>query len=446
MHDWYDAEQRVERAQEFFAQQRWVEALEELRAAIAINPHNAAYHFNAGLTLDQIGRVDEAVDEYRQAMSIEPEDIDAIFRLGRGLGRLGRFRESIEMLERIEQLDAAWEPCYCGRIMPYVALGNHEKAEEMFYIARQYKDECPNCYFAIAQSLYERGLYDKALYCWFKTLDLDETYPEVHLNIARCFWQKGELERARGHYQKEWRQSPRCIDALVELGRLLLQMHRIEEAGEKFRRAIELAPEAPQAYIEFARWLLATDQLDAARNLLDRVRLSALDYPGVQMRLGEIAARQGKLAEARRFLRNELRLQPRQPQLLLDLANIMLDCGQRRLAVICLRRLTSFYPGRADGWQNLAVAQFMRRRWNEGIAASAKALECDPRRASAMYNLAIAFERCGEYEKAVAWVRSAAQIDAHDPALHRLGLRMRALIFLRGLGRGIAEFFRRRGR
>ena len=54
MNDWQEAEQRVEKAQELFAQQRWVEALSELRAAISINPYNSGWHFNAGLTLDDI--------------------------------------------------------------------------------------------------------------------------------------------------------------------------------------------------------------------------------------------------------------------------------------------------------------------------------------------------------------------------------------------------------
>jgi tetratricopeptide (TPR) repeat protein len=56
MNDWDDAERRVERAQELFEQRRWSEALEELRAATDINPYNAGWHFNIGLTLDEMGR------------------------------------------------------------------------------------------------------------------------------------------------------------------------------------------------------------------------------------------------------------------------------------------------------------------------------------------------------------------------------------------------------
>src|SRR3712207_9442381 len=80
MSDWDDAERRVEKAQELFEQHRWPEALEELRAAISINPYNGGWFFNIGLTLDEMGRFDEAIEAYRAALEIEPHDLQALDR------------------------------------------------------------------------------------------------------------------------------------------------------------------------------------------------------------------------------------------------------------------------------------------------------------------------------------------------------------------------------
>ena len=52
MNAWVDAECRAERAYELYELGRWTEAAVELRAALAINPYNAAWHFNLGLTLE----------------------------------------------------------------------------------------------------------------------------------------------------------------------------------------------------------------------------------------------------------------------------------------------------------------------------------------------------------------------------------------------------------
>jgi tetratricopeptide (TPR) repeat protein len=105
MNEWQDAEQRVEKAQELFSQQKWLEALEELRAAVAINPYNSAWHFNMGLTLDEMGRFEEAVEAYEQAVRIAPEDIEGLHHLGRDLARVGKLLESLKTLEQIERLD-----------------------------------------------------------------------------------------------------------------------------------------------------------------------------------------------------------------------------------------------------------------------------------------------------------------------------------------------------
>src|SRR4051812_1902377 len=87
MNDWQDAEQRVERAQEHFQRRQWEAALRELRAAIAINPHNAPWLFNLGMVLDEMGRFDEAADAYRKVLNIEPRDTRALNHLGVALHR-----------------------------------------------------------------------------------------------------------------------------------------------------------------------------------------------------------------------------------------------------------------------------------------------------------------------------------------------------------------------
>src|SRR5829696_3029982 len=93
--DWNDAERRVERAQELFEQHKWHEALEELRAAIAINPYNAGWFFNLGLTLDEMNRADEAIEAYEHALLIDPNDLAAMNHLGVDQHRVGRFEEAL---------------------------------------------------------------------------------------------------------------------------------------------------------------------------------------------------------------------------------------------------------------------------------------------------------------------------------------------------------------
>lgn len=430
MNDWDDAERRVERAQELFEQRRWIEALEELRAAIDINPYNGSWFFNIGLTLDEMERYDEAIEAYRKSLEIDAHDLQSMSHLGIDLHRVGNFDEALRTFERVEQIDPSFEPSYCHRILTFTELGDHEKAEEMFYLARLYKEHCPHCYYNMGCSLYDRGLYDKAIYCWRKTLDLEESHPDVQVRIAEALWGKGELEQARQHYLIGLRRDPGNTETLLDLGDLLMEMARVEEAGEKFRRAIELAPEDPAGYFCHGQWLmrLGTPERDE-QALLAFTKVLQLDptYPGAHLRLGELHHRRREPVPARKHLRAELVLRPQDPHVLLELSNLLIDTRQTRAAVACLKRLVAIDPEQVDAWQNLAVAQFMVGRYDDGIASCQEALRRDPDNVMAMYNLGLAYEHLRRYDEALRWVRLGLEKAPKDLSLQKLELRVRVL-------------------
>lgn len=54
-----------------------------------------------------------------------------------------------------------------------------------------------------------------------------------------------------------------------------------------------------------------------------------------------------------------------------------------------------------------------------------------------MYNLAVAYERQGDYTRAMYWVRKAQEVEPADVALERLDLRLRVLRMWRKLVRAV---------
>src|SRR3954470_16624208 len=96
MNDWNDAERRLEPAAELSEQRKLAEAVEELRAAIAINPYNSGWFYNLGVTLDELDRSEEAIDAYKHALSIDPNDLQTMNRLGMDQHRIGRLKQAIQ--------------------------------------------------------------------------------------------------------------------------------------------------------------------------------------------------------------------------------------------------------------------------------------------------------------------------------------------------------------
>jgi len=427
MNDWQDAELRFERALELVRQRKWPLALEEMKAATSINPFNASWFYNLGVILDEMTRHEEALEAFGRALQIEPDNLVVRERLGVDLYRTGRLKQAIHAFERLAQIEPSHEPSYCHRILIYSTMGRHEQAEEMFYTARLYKDECPRCYDHMGRSLLARGRFDRAIFCFQRCLDLDPSFPSGARRLAAAFWGKGDLEQARRQYLAELRHDPGSGPTLLDLGNVLMEMGRVDEAGEKFRRCIELLPDDAAGYFHHGRWLVrAQRRAEAQLAFRHAIKLDPT-FRGAHLELARIALSCGQRYEARQQLRAEHLMHPEEPRMLLALANLWMDCGHDRTAIACLKRLLLIRPADQDGWLNLAVAQFRRGLYPEGKRSCTKALQIDPRCRLAMHNLALAEDHMGHYSLALEWTRQAMELEPRDAALKRLETRLRLL-------------------
>jgi tetratricopeptide (TPR) repeat protein len=431
MNEWYDAEQRVERAEELFEQRKRSESREELRAAVSINPYNSAWLYNMGLTLDEMERYDEAIQAYTQALAVDADEVETLCRLGEDQFRTSRFEPALRTFERVEQLEPGRESCYCERIGIYCEMGEHEKAEEMFYLARLYKEHCPRCYYNIGCSLAARSMYDKAIHCWQQSLSLEESNPQAHVRIAEALWSKDLLEEARRHYLAAMRQDPGNVEIILDLGDLLSELGRSREADEKYRRAIELVPEDPAGHFCHGKWLAEYGGPRAVRAAAACFRRALqLDptWPESHLQMAHLYARRRDKTRALRELRAEWRLNPDEPGTLLDLGMLLMDLEQWPLAGEVFKRLVEIDPENQAGQLNRAIVCFELEQHDLGVAACRIALRRHPRNLTAIYNLAVEYERRGQYHHALFWVRRGLQSDSVEPDLLRLRFRVLAMM------------------
>jgi tetratricopeptide (TPR) repeat protein len=444
MNQWQDAEHHFEQAMELVRQRKWPSALAEMRRATRVNPFNATWQTHLGLILDEMGRYEEAIKAFRRAIRIEPDNLETRQRLGVDLHRTGRMRQSLRVLEAITEADPSHEATYCQRILVHSDLGEHEKAEEMFYTARLYKEQCPRCYDHMGRSLAARGLHKRAIYCFQKCLDLDSNWPEAWRRLAESLHKSGDREQARRHYLADLRQNPGRVQSLLDLGELLMEMGRFDDAGEKFRRCIELAPENAEGYLRWGRWLARCRKFAEAGAALEQSLRRNPALRGAHLELARLALMRGDQSETRRQLKLEHLVCGDESHILLGLANLWMDCDENRTAAACLKRLTDLHPDHRDGWLNLAVAQFRRKQYQNGIRSCTRALEIDPNHRLAMYNLAVAYERMGRYDLALEWARKSLKLQSRDAAMQRLELRLRVLGWVKSIGIFNWAFARRR--
>jgi tetratricopeptide (TPR) repeat protein len=434
---WIDADDRARRAQQLMGEARFAEALEQLEAALEINPLQPDWLVRSGQALEELGRHDDALTAYVRALTIDPQHCGAMTHVGISQMSAGQFKEAIKTFEHVEAADPAFEASYCNRVRCYTELGDHESAELMFYTARLYREHCPTCLYNIGRSLAARGLHDRALYCWRRTIDLAGDDVHVRGKIARTLRGRGFFEQARREYLEGLKRDPGHVETVLELVSLLIEMHRTDEAAQKLEGVRGDDTHAAAVSFAEARLAIARRKPRDAEHLLRRTLQLDPTFVGAHLKLAEIAYSADDLIRTKSHLRAELTLRPGSTGTMLDLANMLIDVDEIRLAVGCLKRLLLIDPKNVRAWQNLAVAECLRGRFGRGAAASVKALELDPGNVVVRHNLALAYLHSGDVRRAGEQLTAALKLAPH----HRLLRRLRFRVAVVRTGVAVAETF-----
>ncbi|MCA9278889.1 MAG: tetratricopeptide repeat protein [Phycisphaeraceae bacterium] len=430
MGEWNDAEHHVERAHAFFEAGHWDEAESELRYALSIDPHQPEWHFNLGLTLDAAGRHADARRAFIRSHELSPDHSAAPLMVGMMHTREGNDAASISWFEKAASIVPDDPTPLVQHIAALTRLGEHDKAEVVYYLAQQTCDDSADLHAAIAESLIARGLPERAIWCLREAGKIDPRLPGVWSRLAEVFASTGRLERARQLFLKEVRTHPGKIEAMIGLGKVLRELGRVTEADEKFRQVLELVPDHLEAHDLLASLALHVGNNERAIEFFDVLVKLDPEVFGVRRRLGEILLKrnaQGDLQRARELLLAEHTLMRNQPQLFSDeavehLSGLLMDAGLAAEAVRAAKVNLERRPGAAQAMHLLSAACFQAGDDERASDAARRALRLAPTMVGPMYNLALSSIRQKQWNRARYWVRQARQVDPDDATVRRLRL------------------------
>lgn len=454
MSEWFDAEAHADRAFEMFERGRWAEAESELRKALSLNPDQAEWHFNLGLTLEAAGREREALVSYERAIELLPDQPEPIVTAGILANRMNRPADALRWFDQALKLDARNETAYAHKIESHMLAGDHEAAETTFYLAQQALEE-PSavCLSVIAASLVERGLHERAAWCLKEALRLDPSLPRVRGRLGEVFARMDKPQRALQLFLRELRDDPGNIETLLDYGNLLMRLGRLPEAAEKFRRVLEIEPANVDAHMRLGAIAMRSGRYDRAHLEFELVFKLDPEYPHVRLSLAEALLARRRREDAQLWLRQELDhvtaayedneessdAEPREKlprsyaaEDWARFGDLLLKARMPREAAVmfelALRPRHSharLSPARrAELLRRLALAQFRSGNRASGVIASRRALRIQPRSIPSIHNLALAALEDDRVEVAAAWVTRGMKIDRHDDGLRRLRVRV----------------------
>ena len=427
MNDWYEAEQRIERAQELSESRRWDEALRELDLALSINPHHASWHAQRGYLLEELDRMEEAASAYESALELEPGDRDVAMAFGVALSRLGRFGRALSVFEGLAEAHPNFEPAYCHRIHVYSELGRHEQAEEMFYFAQELNDECPVCFFHMGSSLLARGHTRKAIFCWQRVLELDAGYFGINRRIGQAYRVQGDLVLARDYLLRELRDDPGNTDLLFELSELMLDAGHVASAAAKLGQILELDPSDGQARFALGKIWLRRKRPGQALECFRAVQAVVPDagrIPGFHRKLGEALLQLRKHSEARKSLTRAVEDEPPSVDLFNLMGNSFFGADDPAKAADWYRRAIALNAHNHVSQHRLGACLLRMGQLEAAVDHCLLALRDQPDYAPAMFNASIAYLRLGRWREARSMIKRARRNDPNNLDVKHLASRV----------------------
>lgn len=328
---------------------RHAEAINLLRAAIALNPGAAEYHSNLatvyldvqdyqageascreaarcrpelpqihnnlGNALQGLGKLEEAAASYARALQLEPNYAHAYANLGGLLRRLGRFDEAIASCQRALAIQPDSLAALNNLGEAYRIQGRHEEAVRCYQRALEINPQSAEIHINLGMVFKAMGLLDQAIAFYRHAVQLRPEFSAGHVHLASTLRQVERLEEAAASYRQAIELNPRDAEAHNNLGEIQWQQGQSQAAISSFERSISLAPSFAFAHYNLGTARRGEGELESAAESFRTAIANDAQFAAAWNNLAMTYCEQGKSAEAIDYFKRAMELNPLDPRI-----------------------------------------------------------------------------------------------------------------------------------
>jgi tetratricopeptide (TPR) repeat protein len=405
---------------------------------------NAYEHYLRAQLLSNDGRAEEAADQLRQAIASDGASAYLRTRLAEELLTLGRIDEAREEIEASLHLDGQFAEAYVDLARVKLRLGDAGGAESALKRAVDVDRTCEDAYVLLVNLYRDRGQDAKAQETWRALAQHVPTSAPAHHALARAAVARSDWKTAEAELNKALDLDGNLSEAREELAQLYQAQGRIGDALTALAEAYDRSGDGKTAE-RLLRLQMATGRVDEAKALVERLEdegggldrklwigwrwldagmperaravaeaaLKVSDGPAAHLLMGRALEALGQSDEA---IAQLAKVPPRATQYVAAqslIGRMLRDRGRYREAAETIgRALTSVAgsePGSASDALEDALAQVHEHAGDpaQAVKLLESALARRPQSAELAFALGNAYQRNGQWERAVDVVRAS---------------------------------------
>ncbi|MGH7449622.1 MAG: tetratricopeptide repeat protein [Longimicrobiales bacterium] len=199
-------------------------ALETFRTILTDHPEYADIRHFAGLCLVFLGRPEEALDELNAALAVNPGYVEANINRALILQELGRYDEARESFELASQ---------------------HEQENHGRFPAAA-TARLANAHAGVGDLYMETGATGEAAAQYYMALELRPRFHDIRNKYATALLGMGRVEEAVQQLRRVLQGNPHFIAARLNLGLALYRQDAVDEAAAEWETCRSQQPAHPQ--------------------------------------------------------------------------------------------------------------------------------------------------------------------------------------------------------
>lgn len=157
---------------------------------------------------------------------------------------------------------------------------------------------------------------------------------QVNAQLGANYMQSGELQRADSKLRKALEQDSDNVDAHTAFALLNMRLDKPDTARSHFEKALDLDPDSPNIHNNYGTFLCDEGEYDKGiAQFLKAAENRLYDTPAyAYANAGRCARAAGRDDEARDYLRQALRVNPRLPTALIESSELALEADEPKQA------------------------------------------------------------------------------------------------------------------
>ncbi len=238
---------------------------------------------------------------------------------------------------------------------------------------------------------------------------------------ARVSLERGGSSDARDAFGEAVKLDPRNVEALNGQGRLLLNEGRFTEALARFETALQIDPSSPETIANDAEAKIALERLGDAKQQLVAARQRFPKDIGILVLLGKVQQHLGDKDGAATVLRAAIGLvDPTRRDAVLPyvaMSELLSSGGQWAEARVVLDEARAKLPASAALDRAFGDMSGLQGDYDKSIAYYKSAIAKDPHDAGAHFRLGVALRKIRKFDEASAELDRVAAVDKDYPGL-----------------------------